>query len=136
MKKLLLVLALAACSDLTAPDGAVRIYPIPEQYRVWWGEIEQCSGLRGSINAVEFYQVPLTTDSYGGGRTRWRTGSPTLILMEPDVVMYERTVKHEMMHALGKWNSYDGHPPRYFTELCGNLMAGPPFDYPDNPNWP
>lgn len=119
MKRLLLVLALVACSDLTAPAGAVRIDPIPAEYRVWWNELEACSGFRSHIGSVEFYIVP-TMDAWKAGRADWRQGSPSVILILREWENTEWLVKHEMMHILGRFNT---HPPKYFRGVCGDLMG-------------
>lgn len=118
--KRLLFLVLVACSELTAPEGAVLIDPIPAAYRVWWAEMEKCSGFRGDLNAVEFYAVPYF-DGIISGRSEW-SGRNSLVWFVAHMTEDERLVKHEMMHVLGKFTT---HPPKYFNGVCGNLMGGP-----------
>lgn len=118
MRRLLLALAFLACSELTAPDGAVPIYPIPAVYREWWSELESCSGFSGDIDAVRFYSEPY----YEGhvGKARWQ-GSTVILVLAEHAVYLEWYVKHEMMHVLGR---IGGHPAQYFNGVCGNLVTG------------
>ncbi len=115
-----LVLLLAACSDLTAPQrgeyGAVPI-PTTSQYRAWWSHLEACSGLSGDINAVRFYSVD-SLSNHDVGREYPATKQIYLVSI---FVTDSLIVQHEMMHAL---LNVSGHPAQYFNGPCGDLLAG------------
>lgn len=113
---LVLVAILAACSDLTAPNGAVPILPIPAEYRAWWSELEACSGKRGDIDAVRFYVVAALPHGRIGQATI--KSDQTVILFVRGHQNFDTPVKHEMMHALLR---VGGHPAEYFAGPCGNL---------------
>lgn len=118
MRRIALLFALAACSDLTAPDNAVPIYPIPQEYRLWWVELESCSGFSGDIDAVRFYTIPYTPNR-PGGRAEWQDSRSTIQIVE-HVRGVKWRVQHEMMHVLGRFST---HPAQYFNGACGNLMT-------------
>lgn len=55
----------SACQSATAPAaqlpvGAVR-FEASAAYKGWWAVVQNCSGLTGDFNAVQWYQVPATT---------------------------------------------------------------------------
>lgn len=119
--KWLVLLGIIACTDLTAPSGGIRL-EITTEYRQWWGELETCSGFRGSIENVRFYTVPDAWQYKGvmvDGSGRWQFGSPSIITFLAGYEGDGRLVKHEMMHVMGHFST---HPTRYFSGVCGDLM--------------
>lgn len=116
---LALVFTLMACSSPTQPApkeyGAVAI-PATQQYRRWWADLEQCSGLRGNIDAVQFYGVD-SLNNHAVGRTF--TDGPRVYLVSL-FASDSLVVSHEMMHALLQRT---GHPVHYFNGVCGDLLA-------------
>lgn len=136
MRKLLAVLVLVACSEITAPpsDTALEITPIPAHYRVWWDELESCAKLSGDIDRVRFYadesQYMGQTPEGKPARAYAQRGSRPFIVFFKDARHYEGVVKHEMLHIL---LGEGGHPVEYFGAprtpgnldgidgVCGNL---------------
>ena len=113
-----MTIALSACDVPTAPRDAVAIVP-PAHYRVWWGELETCSGLTGDFDRVQFYAVPVLV--YDGRRLTglWMERGNKIILADMYLNVH-RVVRHEMMHALRQAGS---HPTAYFNGPCGNLLS-------------
>lgn len=108
-----------ACSDALAP------FTLTAQYRVWWEELEACSGLSGDFDAVRFYVLPDRSSFTVDGKTYWGYWSPqgNTITLAERWAMTEKLVKHEEMHALLQDTS---HPAAYFNGACGDLS------YPDS----
>lgn len=121
MKRLLLLLAIAGCDagDPFSPNSAVPFTP-PTEYRFWWSQIEECSGITGAFERVRWYEV-LGVDRFPSpaGETAgywtpphdiylatfWATDSP---------IYFQRLVKHEMLHDL---TGSGAHGPSF--ETCG-----------------
>lgn len=135
MRKLLVVLVLVACSEVTDPtsETMMEITPVPAEYRLSWAELESCSGLRGDFDKIRFYADETRYWVQKDGRdirAFTHLGSVTYIVFYQDARNWKGIVEHEMMHAL--LNS-DGHPPEYFGTpgtqaipggtpgTCGNL---------------
>lgn len=135
MRLLLLLLLGVGCADVTAPDplppNAIVIAPLPALYAQYWAQIEQCSGKSRDMAGITFYRVgPSDQTSFISPRTGREVeglyqeaygshGERILIagafLATPDII------RHEMLHAV--LTGIDGHPPEYFTEKCGSLVA-------------
>ena len=120
----LLALVAASCADPLGPESIVprpRSFPIPIAYEFLWAEIESCSGIRAPRARVRWLYVP-----NGAASFTWRGDSVgglwfpdhTIILAEA-LIAYEPVVRHEMLHDI---LGVTGHPPRYFSELCGPLV--------------
>jgi hypothetical protein len=109
----------AGCEISSAPVNAHRV-AAPPSYATWWHETEECSGLTGDLQRVDWFVVP--ADSDGGF---WCADGPdytcagewvaphSIYLAGPSrtypvgYVADEWTVKHEMLHDLvGR----PGHP--------------------------
>lgn len=110
------LVALAGCSEFTAPHGAAPVLPIPQHYRDWWADLERCSGLRGDVDRVRFYVAPRMEPASRGAYTTLRAGAAPLVVIRAGLEGNEQIVRHEMMHALGRFKT---HPPRYFSAECG-----------------
>jgi hypothetical protein len=115
----LAALSVAACSSPTAPPtpAAARWIPLNVEYRQWWGEVEQCSGLSRSIDDITFFAVPSLPNSDVGA---YYTDGSRIYLVEI-FKNDELVIKHEMMHAL--LQNVSGHPAHYFSDVCGDLMG-------------
>lgn len=121
---ILSLVALSACDSPTAPRAqfqlpdAVAIDP-PAHWRVWWAELEMCSGLTGDFDRVQFYVAPVLV--YDGKEILglWMLRGNKIIVAASwqDV---QTVLAHEMMHAL---RQAAGHPNAYFNGPCGNLLS-------------
>jgi len=90
MKRLLLALLLAGCA--TEPPADQPLAPRPE-YALWYMDVEQCAGVRGSYDDLRFFLLD-KDDPHAGvtvGHDIW--------LRYPD--SFSRlVVEHEMLHSL------------------------------------
>jgi hypothetical protein len=104
---------LGSCSAPLEPLAATSM-PITAEYRRWWKAMEQCSGLRGSIDRQTFWKVEAMDRQ---AVARWYPGR---IVLTSLFVNDSLVVSHEMVHALiGR----PGHPAEYFRRRCGDLMG-------------
>ena len=107
---------LLACGHaLTMPSFAVtdlevRELGLSETHIRWWKELEECAGVGGELDELRFLEVlaPLTDSGqqfpcFSDGRFcsgAWEP--PRTIFVASGMTESERTVKHEMLHALLK----------------------------------
>ena len=115
--------AVLGCEVPTSPEGAVPLSR-PAVYAEWWQDVEQCAGVTGDMDRINWYVVPcaegetgfrcdVTADGVCAGE--WR--APHVIeLAGPNRIFPEGyaddewTVKHEMLHdLLGR----PDHPPAF-----------------------
>lgn len=115
----LLALALAGCSSPWEPEGAVPFDP-PPIYKQWWVVTEECSGISGDYQRVQWYMVSARATSNQGdiGGTLvvglvWWVPPHQIYIAEP-WVLRESVVRHVMLHDLLQ-DEYDG--PTF--EICG-----------------
>lgn len=112
------------------PDGAREFTPEPV-FRQWWGEMEVCSGERGSFDAVRWYVVsgeipfavkgvPYPVVGY------WDPKNNRIVLLEYLPNQRAPVIRHEALHAIIRRTD---HPALYFAERCGATIGGP--DSPD-----
>jgi hypothetical protein len=107
--------------DPELPAGAVALDPVPAAFGTWWAEVEQCSGLHGSMAGVRWFQVPQAPYfvyqgvEYDGmwWENRW-------ILLAGAYLDYAPVVRHEMLHDLLRRTD---HPPEYFQQKCGTKVS-------------
>ena len=123
LRRLLLLLPLAACEVATLPNDAQRFTP-PAVYRSWWALTEACSGLHGDFEAVQWYQIPnatsLTLPSGEVVQARWlRAGNRIVLTGGLDGLYAGDLVRHEMLHALLRGGD---HPRSAFIGLCGGVV--------------
>ena len=84
---------------------------------------ETCSGLRGSLADIAWYQVPgsdvveLSGQEVGG---YWTPASNSIVLAG-NGVLEGSFVRHEMLHALIRASS--GHKREDFLEKCGGVVS-------------
>jgi len=105
-------------SDPLLPAGAVPI-AAPAAYQAWFGRTEECSGLSGKFQGIEWYVVP-GVESFGtaaGPKVgMWeRTGSVARIIIAGAYLEHEMVVRHEMLHHL---LDREGHPAEFFVGRC------------------
>lgn len=104
---------LAGCGilDLNGPDikywgGPYRIEPVPEEWAVWYAEVEACWGMSGNFGAIEWYGA--SRIKYGD---RWASG----LIQGNRITMasrMERHLRHEMSHHV----SWRGDELHYYDE--------------------
>jgi hypothetical protein len=114
---------LATCRFPTAPElpaGAVPLTP-PAVFARWWAMAESCSGVRGPLDAVSFYEVPGVSDFDRDGRRvlGYWTAAGNQIVLAGDAALVGSNVRHEMLHALIR---VGGHPRDQFLEKCGGVV--------------
>jgi hypothetical protein len=92
-------------------------------YEQWWQLTEECSGITGSLSAVNWYRVPGVTDiSLGDGTLvngRWDEGGNRIVLAG-NAEFAGDLVRHEMLHALLRTA---GHPRAQFISRCGGTVV-------------
>lgn len=121
------ILAAVAC-DLSLfgpepPPDARRLSP-PPSYRVWYGEMERCTGARGDFDDIRFHVVP-------GGPWRSEDGGLVVGQLYPpddlylaDVVIERRdAVTHEFLHHI--LQSGHDHPSPPWGGVCAPTTVGP-----------
>jgi hypothetical protein len=122
------VLALVAgisCGHLTDPPlpANAQVLVPPPVYAKWWGMVESCSGLRGSLENIQWYSTasllrdPNDNDEAIAGY--WSLASNRIVLYENDTIA-GGIVRHEMLHALLR---SAGHPRSAFLQACGGVVA-------------
>lgn len=113
-----------ACGHLTDPPLPMDAeqFPLPPVYARWWAMVESCSGLTGSLDAIEWYAAPGPLTDPGSGDAingYWSLASNRIVLDVNDTID-GALVRHEMLHALVR---SAGHPRRYFLERCGGVVS-------------
>ncbi|HJQ11408.1 MAG TPA: hypothetical protein VJ840_10300 [Gemmatimonadaceae bacterium] len=107
--------------DPALPGDAIRFTP-PPVYAQWWTSTEACSGITGSLDAVEFYRIPnastIPDKTYGEVAAYWSPASNRIVLAD-FYEMQGQVVRHEMLHALLR---VSGHPPEYFQGRCADVV--------------
>lgn len=124
---LLVALFVASCESPLEPppEGAQPYAPNPQNVAIWWRQVEQCSGMRGDLSRVSFYIVPEVSTF------RWKDREVIGLWMEEgnrivlagEFAFREENVRHEMLHAITR---LEGHPVKYFRDLCGTIVDQPP----------
>jgi hypothetical protein len=122
---LVAVLTGLACGQLVdppLPDNAVLFVP-PPVYAQWWAMVEECSGLQGSLDAVQWYAAPgellnpkKPNEVIAG---YWSEAGNRIVLTSNDTIEGD-VVRHEMLHALART---PGHPRSAFLQNCGGVVA-------------
>ena len=121
------LIVLCSCESPTEPlpAGAVALDP-PPIYRSWWNEVEACSGIASDFDAISWYYVPDATvfrigsNPYVDGYWQPYHSSITLAGLKLNNALL---VRHEALHAI--LHTVD-HPPEYFVQKCGSIVAPPP----------
>ncbi|MCC7053021.1 MAG: hypothetical protein IT355_07105 [Gemmatimonadaceae bacterium] len=95
----------------------------PAIYRVWWSEVERCSGRTAPLSGVRWYVSPrdfleLTGKSFVGGY--YDHGGRRIVLAKG--ARYDgETVRHEILHAL--LGPRGGHPREPFLQQCAEFVG-------------
>ena len=114
----------AGCREALAPlpDGAESFAP-PPVYARWWQMVETCSGLRGSLEGVRFFQVPgvrvIRSPSGREAEGYWSSGGNRIVLAGA-LTEVGALVRHEMLHALVRGA---GHPREYYLRRCAGEVV-------------
>ncbi|WP_310569838.1 hypothetical protein [Gemmatimonas sp.] len=123
---LVLTLCVAACDSLVGPEfpsGNLVELQAPPEFTLWWSLVEQCSGRRGSLAAVQFFRTRdpmLIVDGKRYDGYWWSEGNRVALVTPEDGA----TVRHEMLHALLQRGD---HAPEYFAGRCDGWIR---FDHP------
>jgi hypothetical protein len=124
---LLALVAGVSCGHLVdpaLPDDAVSFIP-PPVYAQWWAMVEECSGLQGSLENIQWFAAPgeLRDPSNPADLLEgyWSAASNRIVLTSNDTVDGS-IVRHEMLHALVRAK---GHPRSAFLQHCGGVVACP-----------
>jgi hypothetical protein len=110
------------------PAGAFRMAPTAD-YRSWWAETERCSRLAADPSEVAWFVVPgvstVPTPDHGEVAAYYDPRARAIILAG-FYAASAAVVRHEALHALLAANGIAarGHPPLYFRDRCGPLVAG------------
>jgi hypothetical protein len=114
-----------SCGHLVDPPLPFNAepFPPPPVYARWWSMVESCSGLRSSLDAIQWYSAPgpLTnpenaSESISG---YWSAASNRILLDFNDTIN-GGVVRHEMLHALLR---VAGHPRGAFLGSCGGIVS-------------
>jgi hypothetical protein len=116
-----------ACSnprDPPLPAGAQSFVP-PPIYTRWWGMVESCSGVKGTLDKVEWYEVPgvLRDPRSGESVQGYHLGGSNRIVLRRNATLDGSGVRHEMLHALLRVR---GHPRAAFLQRCGGVVSCAP----------
>jgi hypothetical protein len=118
LRRLVALIALSACSDITGLTNATPYFNAA-LYPALWARLTACSGIGGDLAAIHFYSTP-HIDEKGTELAGWWAKDGNKIFLEDAWKDDSRIVMHEMMHAkLG----HPGHPAEYFNGACGDLMV-------------
>ncbi|MBA3258729.1 MAG: hypothetical protein H0T68_04600 [Gemmatimonadales bacterium] len=106
------LLLLGAC-DFDVAGSAHMDAPVV--YREWWSRTEECSGLSGDFDRVEWLVVPGHSFECSSGQCagHWRRGHQ--IYLADGWKMNEMVVRHEILHELMNGG---GHPNPPFGQGC------------------
>jgi hypothetical protein len=113
---------LAACAPTgpssPVPPGAVPM-AAPAVYAEWFQRTEECAGLEGRLQRIEWYVVPGVEafETEAGPKVgMWtRQGGREWIVVAGNYEGHEMVVRHEMLHSL---LGVHGHPDDYFGQRC------------------
>lgn len=120
---LFLALLLCSCELFSSlPGGAERFDP-PAIYREWWSFTEECSGITGDYDRVNWYRIPGDSSfPVGNGsdaNAAWDHDGNRIIIAGSAVFAGD-LVRHEMLHALLQAS---GHPRDAFITHCDGTVV-------------
>ena len=114
-----------SCGRLVDPPlpADAQLFVPPPVYSRWWTMVEECSGLRGSLQKIQWYSAPeaMSNPDNSGDRVEgyWSRASNRIVLSSNRTID-GAVVRHEMLHALVRSG---GHPRRRFLQDCGGVVA-------------
>ncbi len=125
---LLALVAGISCGHLVDPvlPGDAEQFVAPSVYTQWWAMVEQCSGLRGRLEDVQWFSVPgqlSNPDNSSEPVEGYWSAASNRIVLNSDDTLDGRIVRHEMLHALVR---VKGHPRSAFLQSCGGIVSCPP----------
>ena len=101
------------------PTGAQPL-GVPAVYQRWWAMTEACSGHRGDMSRVRWYEVPGATFPHNGQAVSgYWTSAGNEIVLAHDYTDAGFAVRHEMLHALLRRG---GHPRDEFLGACAAIV--------------
>jgi hypothetical protein len=110
--------------DPPLPADATQFAP-PPVYTRWWAMVEECSGLTGSLDNVQWYSAPeqLFDPNNSGEPVEgyWSAATNRIVLSSNDTIDGS-TVRHEMLHALTRSGA---HTRSQFLRNCGGVVPCP-----------
>jgi hypothetical protein len=88
------------------PYESVPINPIPQEYRQWWQEMENCGGRTRNFSDINWLQYPVTSgyvecDDKERGCLGFYDDYRRRIHIREDFILVRGVVGHEILHALG-----------------------------------
>jgi len=90
-------------------------------FDMWWQQTRQCSGRRGDLDDITWYEVPgaesIPTE-IGNVQGMWLPGNH--IVLAGKSVKHGPLVRHEMLHALLQGG---GHPREKFIDRCAGVVV-------------
>lgn len=116
-------LALAACSEPTAPipQDATEFTP-PSHYAFWWSLTQQCSGRTARYEDVRWYSVPANYVAVQNGDTltgEWFPRTNQIVLSQSGLKDPE-LIRHEMLHSLMNQTT---HARDAFLTRCNGYVS-------------
>lgn len=87
----------------------------PAVYREWWARTEECSGITGDFDRIEWLMVPGRSFACRSGQCVGHWHPDHQIYIAEEWVENEMVVRHEMLHDLMRGG---GHPNPPFGEGC------------------
>ena len=121
-----------SCQDsFSPPPGTYRFQP-PPAYAAAWASVEDCSGLRGGMNRVQWYALPgVTTFPCGEGSEcsgMWRSPHSVYVAEWARDMYHDNylVVRHEMLHDLLGGGGADGRPHPSVFWTCGLMRTAQP----------
>jgi hypothetical protein len=96
---LVLVLLASACMSVAGPMPDGVPFTPPATYRTLWAAVEACSGLRGDVNRIQWYEAP---DGALGPRMmgEWLPDHDVYLVHFVVTHQLQASVQHEMLHDL------------------------------------
>jgi len=82
----------------------------PAWYAAWWERTEECSGLTGDFEAIDWYIIPGQTFELDGAEWVGHWIQNVGIVIAGLYRNHEVVVRHEMLHEL---LGAEGHPPEF-----------------------
>jgi hypothetical protein len=114
---MLIALVIGGCTESSfEPEGARRLDP-PEIYRVWWAEVEACTGVTARFERVNWFEADrLVNEESGSGHVgAWQP--PHSIYIQSSYLNYRAGVKHEIVHDLLQLTNHESEMFR----LCAGV---------------